>query len=191
LENTTDSGGSLYTQAGRRKYLTGPERARFIAAARNCHNPADAAFGLALAHSGMRISEALSLTPSLIQPDSGILAVRSLKKRGKIHFREIPVLVEVFKVLEAIPCAAPGRIWTFQRTRAWEAIKEIMALAEIEPGIHATPKGLRHGFGIHAVRSGVPLPLIQRWMGHARLETTSIYLQAVGEEEREFARRMW
>jgi site-specific recombinase XerD len=50
---------------------------------------------------------------------------------------------------------------------------------------------LRHGFGIHAIRSGVPVNLVQRWLGHARLETTMIYLQALGSEEREIARRMW
>lgn len=63
--------------------------------------------------------------------------------------------------------------------------------AGIAPGIHATPKGLRHGFGLHAIRSGVPLNLVQRWLGHARMETTAIYLQAMGREEREMAERMW
>jgi site-specific recombinase XerD len=66
-----------------------------------------------------------------------------------------------------------------------------MAEAGITGGIHATPKGLRHGFGLHAVRSGVPLNLVQRWLGHARMETTAIYLQAIGTEEREIAARMW
>ena len=63
--------------------------------------------------------------------------------------------------------------------------------AGIGPGIHATPKGLRHGFGIHAVRSGVPLNLIQRWLGHASMTTTAIYLQAMGAEEHDIAVRMW
>jgi len=54
-----------------------------------------------------------------------------------------------------------------------------------------TPKGLRHSFGIHAIRSGVPLNLVQRWLGHASMTTTAIYLQAIGDEEREIAARMW
>jgi site-specific recombinase XerD len=32
---------------------------------------------------------------------------------------------------------------------------------------------------------------IQRWMGHARLETTAIYASVLGEEERILARRTW
>lgn len=58
-------------------------------------------------------------------------------------------------------------------------------------GKHATPKGLRHGFGVHAVSSGVPLNLLQRWLGHAQLETTAIYANALGAEEYSIAARMW
>jgi site-specific recombinase XerD len=50
---------------------------------------------------------------------------------------------------------------------------------------------LRHGFGIYALHSGVPINLVQRWLGHASMTTTAIYLQAIGAEEREIAARMW
>ena len=58
-------------------------------------------------------------------------------------------------------------------------------------GPHATPKGLRHGFGIQAVSAGIPLNLVQKWLGHAQLSTTAIYADAVGEEEQSIASRMW
>ena len=58
-------------------------------------------------------------------------------------------------------------------------------------GPHATPKGLRHGFGIQAVSAGIPLNLVQKWLGHAQLSTTAIYADAVGEEEQSIAARMW
>ena len=58
-------------------------------------------------------------------------------------------------------------------------------------GLQVTPKGLRHGFGIHAIASGVPLNMVQKWMGHADIKTTAIYTNAVGLEERELAERMW
>ena len=50
-------------------------------------------------------------------------------------------------------------------------------------GPQASPKGLRHGFGVAAVTAGVPLNLVQKWLGHAQLSTTAIYADAVGEEE--------
>ena len=58
-------------------------------------------------------------------------------------------------------------------------------------GPQASPKGLRHGFGVAAVQAGVPLNLIQRWLGHASLETTSIYTQVIGDEERALADRIF
>lgn len=66
-----------------------------------------------------------------------------------------------------------------------------MEQANIPDGPHATPKGLRHGFGLHAVRCGIPVNLVQRWLGHANMATTAIYLQAMGREERDIAARMW
>jgi site-specific recombinase XerD len=58
-------------------------------------------------------------------------------------------------------------------------------------GPHATPKGLRHGFGINAVTCGVPLNTLQQLFGHAPLSTTSIYADAMGPEKRQLVERMW
>ena len=58
-------------------------------------------------------------------------------------------------------------------------------------GPHATPKGLRHGFGVAPISACVPLNLVQKWLGHARLTTTAIYTNAVGTEEQSIAARMW
>jgi site-specific recombinase XerD len=53
------------------------------------------------------------------------------------------------------------------------------------------PKGLRHAFGVKAFQENVPPHLVQRWLGHASLRTTSIYADVMGPEERVFAARMW
>ena len=58
-------------------------------------------------------------------------------------------------------------------------------------GPQACPKGLRHGYGIHAIRSGIQLNMLQKWMGHSSIETTAIYANAVRPEEMEIAQRMW
>ena len=81
-------------------------------------------------------------------------------------------------------------LWPWSRTWAWGCVKAVMRDADIY-GAHASPKGLRHGFGVHAIHSGVPLNMIQRWLGHAHLATTSIYANAVGPDERLIAERMW
>jgi integrase/recombinase XerD len=189
-------GQSLYTAAGRRKYLNADERSRFLAASIQCARADQRTLCLTLAYTGCRISEALGLTASCIEREGGFISIRTLKKRrGIVVIREVPVPVEL---LDAIAAAhgienmdPDARLWKLCRSRAWQLVKEVMKAARIAPGIHATPKGLRHGFGLHALRSGVPINLVKRWLGHARLETTEIYLQAVGTEEREIAARMW
>ena len=53
------------------------------------------------------------------------------------------------------------------------------------------PKGLRHGFAVEALQSGVPINVVSKWLGHARIETTAIYTEVTGKEERFFAEKMW
>ncbi len=67
----------------------------------------------------------------------------------------------------------------------------MMSAAAIMDGPHKCPKGLRHGFGVHAIGAGVPLNILSKRMGHAALETTAIYANALGEEQRNIAARMW
>ena len=187
---------SLYTSAGKRKYLTRDERARFISAAKAFPRGEVRTLCRTLAYTGCRISEALAVRVNDVELESGFVAIRSLKKRnGAVVIREVPVPADLLNAVEDTHHLAllrpDQRLWPFSRSRAWQLVRLVMADAGIGPGIHATPKGLRHGFGLHAIQSGVPLNLVQRWLGHARMETTAIYLQAMGIEERNIAARMW
>ncbi len=46
-------------------------------------------------------------------------------------------------------------------------------------------------FGVMAITQGIPLNMVSKWMGHASLEVTAIYANALGEEQRAIAARMW
>jgi integrase/recombinase XerD len=72
----------------------------------------------------------------------------------------------------------------------WRAVHAVMLAAGLA-GVHASPKGLRHGFGVAAVTAGIPLNLVQKWLGHAQLRTTAVYANAVCAEEKDIAKRMW
>jgi integrase/recombinase XerD len=82
------------------------------------------------------------------------------------------------------------RLWPWSRMTGWRGVHAVMQAAELD-GVAASPKGLRHGFGVAAVIAGIPLNLVQKWLGHAQLSTTAVYANAVGAEERDIARRMW
>lgn len=191
---------SLYTATGRRKYLNRDERERFLKAACACERATLRTLCLTLAYTGCRISEALALTSASIELQSGLIAIRSLKKRNRgIIIREVPIPPTLIAELAAVHGLSAGataqnpdrQLWRLSRSRAWHLVKNLMRKARIAEGPHMTPKGLRHGFGLHAIQCGVPLNLVQRWLGHASMTTTAIYLQAMGDEERRIAERMW
>jgi integrase/recombinase XerD len=192
------AGMSLYGPAGSRKYLNAAERRRFIRAARRA--PLDVQlFCLVLSLSGGRISEILALTPAAIDLDSGVANITTLKRRKRGIVRQVPlphsVLVELNRAFhlrrsQRDPDFVYRRIWNWSRTTGWRRVKEVMAAANIS-GTPASPKGLRHGFGVNAFQSNVPPHLVQRWLGHASLRTTAIYGDVIGTEERAFAARMW
>ena len=82
-------------------------------------------------------------------------------------------------------------LWGWSRIHAWRQVKAVMSAAGIPDGPHRTAKGLRHGYGVAAISAGVPLNMLSKWMGHASLEVTAIYANALGAEEQGIAARMW
>ena len=77
------------------------------------------------------------------------------------------------------------------RNTAFRRVQPVMRAAAKLDGPHACPKGLRHGFGVQGVSRRIALDLVQKWLGHAELNTTAIYANAVGEEAQSIAARMW
>ena len=152
---------------------------------------------LTLAYTGARISEVLALTPASIDPGEQAIIIESLKKRARGIYRAVPVPHELIARLGEVHSSSNSdgnprkRLWCWGRTKAWAAVKEIMSEAEIAPAL-SMPKALRHGFGVAGVAdAGVPLNMMQKWLGHAKIETTAIYANAMGREERIIAKRMW
>jgi integrase len=182
----------LFDASGQRKYLTPTQREAFLRAAQKAPDKV-ATFCATLVHTGCRISEALALIGTRVDVSAGVIIFESLKKRRKGVFRAVPVAPDFIQSLDAVhdlASSGDARLWDWSRTTAWRRVKEVMRSASIQ-GLYASPKGLRHGFGIKATTSDIPLNMTQKWMGHARLETTAIYANAVGPEERKIAERMW
>lgn len=190
---------SLYDQNGHRKYLTPAERETFLRTADDTEREVRT-FCATLAYTGCRISEALALTADRVDLKDGTLIFESLKKRRTGIYRPVPVppaLIDALNMVHDVRAAQKRRdrgrgvrLWPWARNTAWRHVGAVMSAARIK-GPHATPKGLRHGFGIKAVTSGVPLNTLQQLLGHAQLSTTSIYADAMGPEKRQLVERMW
>lgn len=191
------SGHMLFDHQGNRKYLTSTERRAFMDAARQA-KPEVETFCLTLAYTGARISEALALMPARIDVSAQTIVIESLKKRARGIYRAVPVPTELLEKLETVhsvvslrASGATERLWPWGRTTAWLRVKEVMREAGIADA-WSMPKALRHAFGVEGVAEAlVPLNMMQKWLGHARIETTAIYANAVGREERSIAARMW
>ena len=190
---------NLYGHQGERKYLTPGDREAFLKAADDAAREVRTFCGT-LTYAGCRISEALALTANRVDLKAGVLVFESLKKRQSGIYRAVPVppvfldtldLVHDLQTVKRRKNRGRGvRLWDWSRVTAWSRVCEVMEAAKVT-GPHATPKGLRHGFGIKAVTSGVSLNMVQKWLGHAQLTTTSIYADATGPEAKQIAERMW
>jgi integrase/recombinase XerD len=185
---------SLFDQTGIRKYLVARERLSFVTAA-VAEGGAVGAFCLTLAFTGARISEVLALTPERIDVSNDTIVFETLKQRRRAVFRAIPAPRRLLDLIvdatdSSTATATCSRLWPWGRTTAWKHVKRVMKAAGITDAL-CKPKSLRHGFAVDAGQNSVPLNIVQRWLGHARLETTAIYASAVGDEERNLARKAW
>lgn len=197
----------LFDEHGHRKYLTPSERKRFEEAASNADG-LTATFCQMLLHTGCRISEALNLKVRHIDFASGSVIFETLKQRKKGVFRQVPLPDHFIKTMNQVhdlkkrqlrKSAHQDFIWTsswlgkpkqWTRKTAYAKVMDVMDAASLN-GVHATPKGLRHAFAIACLDKGIPLNLVQKWMGHTSITTTAIYANATGEEERSIAARLW
>ena len=183
----------IISSTGERKYLSPEERDCFLGVCEEL-TPQARVFCLILVFTGCRISEALELTGERMEFSSSSIVFRTLKQRDKAKFRLVPIPRTLANLLQQFmqekSLNSSDLLFSWSKTKAWMIVKAAMESASIE-GVRASPKGLRHAFAVTAIHSGVPINLVQRWLGHTRIETTAIYANVIGPEERTIAARMW
>lgn len=182
----------MFDRQGNRKYLNSAERRVFLRMVNSEPDALRRAFALTLFHCGCRISEALNVTAERVDLTGKAVVFETLKRRKRGYFRAVPIPVSLVELLrQVLPQTEPSaRVWTFSRPTAYRLVKDCMRQAQITGGM-ASPKGLRHGFAVACLAQKIPLSTVKKWLGHARLETTAIYLDVSGKEERELAERLW
>ena len=142
----------------------------------------DTAVTLLLYGAGLRIGEALSLTPSDLSA-AGSLVVTG--KGGKT--RHVPVLPVIGEAVEAylrlVPFALEPTQPAFRGARGGALSPRIIQrkLAGLRRALGlpetATPHALRHAFATHLLKDGADLRAIQELLGHASLSTTQRYTE--------------
>jgi integrase/recombinase XerC len=144
----------------------------------------DTAVLLLLYGSGLRISEALALTPK----DAPAAGREVLHIRGKGgRERLVPVLpitqaaIAHYMRLCVYPLGRDGPLFLGAKggrlsprivQKLMEALRTSLGLPET-----ATPHALRHSFATHLLSAGADLRQIQELLGHASLSTTQAYTE--------------
>lgn len=147
---------------------------------------------IVLWRAGLRIHEALALTETDLDQRRGSILVKHGKNDKR---REVGMDGWAWSALEpwtvdrldlpigplfcVIDGPTRGRAWSASAVRA-----ELRRVAH-EAGVRRrfAPHQLRHAHAVELLHEGVPLPIIQRQLGHSYLSTTGTYLQGIDSEE--------
>jgi site-specific recombinase XerD len=130
---------------------------------------------------GLRVSEAVSVTWGDVREDTdGRILCTVVGKGGKARTVEVPPEIWASVRFVRPPGAPEERIWRWETHRgARYAVKRAARAAGLP---RVSPHWFRHAYAAEALRGGAPLPSVSAALGHARLETTATYLQAVAAD---------
>ena len=130
---------------------------------------------------GLRISEAVRLTPAAIDSHRMVICVEEGKGRKDRYVMLSPRLLDVLRTYwRAVhpknflfPGDIPDQpISTFAVQHACKKARRRAGIAK-----PVTPHSLRHAFAVHLLESGTDLRTIQLLLGHRNLSTTARYLR--------------
>lgn len=164
--------------------LSQEEIVTFLAAVRTPHNHA---YFFTVYSCGLRLQEALNLEVSDIDSNRMLIHVH----RGKgAKDRMVPLPVATLAVLREywkahrhprfiFPAIGRSRSAPVDSPMAISSVQGAMKAAVREAGItkrNVRIHTLRHSYATHLLEEGVNLRVIQRYLGHASIETTMVYL---------------
>src|ERR671932_1090041 len=155
---------------------------------------------------GGRVSEVVRLRPCDVDRKEAALLLTNLKQRRR-SLRQKTVYVSAELVAQLQVYARDAKLaptaYFFQsqkshgapmgRQHAWRLIQRyakdagvsvVGADGQLRP---ATGLDFRHGAAVHQLRAGVPLSEVQQQLGHARIDTTTIYTKLTNPERRSYA----
>ena len=161
-------------------YLTEDEINRLI---KGCKKERDRLLILLLFQTGLRISEALSLTPALIRNFEGRPAMEIMGKGKKRRMVALPVNLK--DKLESYAYRAKiepkERFFDINRSRAWQVLNEARTASGLEKRVF--PHLLRHSDAIIRLRKTGNPKALQYHLGHNTPAMTLRYLSTLTQED--------
>src|SRR6266436_3648634 len=130
---------------------------------------------------GLRISEAVALTPPAIDSKRMVIRVEQGKGRKDRYVMLSPKLLEILRAWWRVekpkdwlfPGDFPGQHIT--KSAVEQECQKARRICKIPKPI--TPHSLRHAFAVHLLEQGTDVRTIQLLLGHRSLATTAKYLR--------------
>ncbi len=175
-----------------KRLKTVDEREGFLEAARGGRNVRrDELFVMFMLETGLRRMEILACNwgDLVVNGELGTPKVHVRKGKGRKE-RWVPMPMEVWAKLqvmkaeieeergpEAVADNAP--VFTKENGRRFtnDTIRMLFNRLSERAGFKVTPHQLRHTYGRTMAKRGLPLPVLQNYMGHADIKTTMIYAE--------------
>ena len=158
----------------------------------------------ALWQSGGRVTEVLRLRPCDLDPGAPVLRLVNLKQRprrgGHLPRKAVIVSPDLVAALRALTndahIAHTGYFFRSRKSQGrpmsyghcWRLIRRYALAADVlvvgTNGVPrpATGRDFRHGAAVNQLRQGVALSEVQQQLGHARIDTTTIYTKLTARE---------
>ena len=165
-------------------YLSPEEVQRLADEARKGRNgERDSLFILLLYQTGLRISEALSLTRAKIGQFEGKPVLDVLGKGKKPRLVSCPesLAEKLMAYARKKWLDTQHRIFPFNRTRGWQIIKEAAIKAGFEKRVF--PHLLRHSDAIERLRQTGNPKALQHHLGHSSISMVLRYLSTLTQED--------
>jgi integrase/recombinase XerD len=161
-------------------YLTEEDVKRLI---EGCKRERDRLLIMVLFQTGLRISEALALTPASIRSFDGKPALEIVGKGKKLRLVALPVNLK--EKLESYAYRAriepQSRFFDINRHRAWQIINEAQKRAGLQKRVF--PHLLRHSDAIIRLRKTGNPKALQYHLGHNTPAMTLRYLSTLTQED--------
>jgi integrase len=158
--------------------------------------------------SGGRISEVLRLRPCDVDPVEGALVLENRKQKRGSRRKRVYVSTDLVAQLQVL--ARDARVayrgcffgstkssdQSMSAVHAWRIVTACSRRAgvQVEDGQgHLRPanaRDFRHGAAVNQVQQGIPLSEVQQQLGHARIDSTTIYTRLANPDRRRLADRV-
>lgn len=138
--------------------------------------------------SGLRITELVSLTVTMVRFDTGTLEIHGKGGKGRVIPLPASIMSMIREYLESVhkkfvahhgqtdylfPTLYANTIKPITRQAFWQILKDLCKKTTIQKPI--SPHTLRHSLATHLLKNGAHLRSLQMLLGHENISTVQIY----------------